>query len=171
MGMYTGIRFKGIVSERFRKGFDVIALNGEWENFDDEYFKDFGRMGRSGFIPCGVLCYMPNSWEKDYINLHGEKVPEFSSDFGKPLSEVYYLKQIPTDGFATKYNEDTGYWSFQCSLKNYNGEIERFFDLLPYFIESVEHLEYFYEEDKFSQKYELIDNKIIMTNSKFIKYD
>jgi hypothetical protein len=55
MGMYTGIRFKGTVAEKFRKGFEVIAIDGEWDNFDDEYFDEFSdNNSRSGFIPRGA---------------------------------------------------------------------------------------------------------------------
>ena len=161
MGMYTGIRFKGIVKEKFRKDFDKIALNGDWEESEDTKFKQFGLFGRSGFIPRGVLCYMPESWEADYINDKGEK----EIDFGK------YYKQMPTDGFERTYNEETGYWTFQCSLKNYEDEIGSFFELIPYFIESIEHLEYFYEEMTWSKEYKLIDNGVVLVNDKFIKYN
>ena len=60
MGMYTGIRFKGYVKPEFRKNFKNIALNGEWDESNDEKFKEFGKLGRASFIPCGMLCYMPD---------------------------------------------------------------------------------------------------------------
>lgn len=161
MGMYTGIRFKGTIYERFRKGFGVIAMDGKWENFDDEYFEEFSKLGRSGFIPCGSLAYMPDEWEEDYINANGEREIDFGS----------YYKQVATDGFERSYNEETGYWTFQCSLKNYESEIEQFFDLIPYFVESIEHIEYFYEEFEYSRKYELIDRKVVLANNKFIAYN
>lgn len=148
MGMYTGIRFKGTVAERFRKGFEVIAMEGEWDNFDDEYFDEFSdNNSRSSFIPRGGLYYMPKQWETGTCP-----------------------NEVATDGFERSYNEETGYWTFQCSLKNYGCEIEQFFELLPYFIESIEHLEYFYEEDDYSQRYELVNREVIRTNVEFIKY-
>jgi hypothetical protein len=62
MGMYTGIKFKGIVKEEFRKDFHDIAFSGEWQDSKHEIFKEFGKTDRAGFIPNGALCYMPNSW-------------------------------------------------------------------------------------------------------------
>lgn len=150
MGMYTGVRFKGVVKEEFRKDFEAIALRGEWENSAVEKFKKFSRFDRSSLIPRGSLAYMPDSWEKYYINEKGEKEIDFAD----------YYKLVDTDGFDRTWNEDTGYWSFQCSLKNYSDEIEEFIKLLPYFIESIEHLETYYEEDQYSIKYELKDGKI-----------
>ena len=63
MGMYTGLRFKGIVKEKFRKDFEDIALYGAWEESDNEIFRQFGNVSRSGFIPCGGLAYMLDKWE------------------------------------------------------------------------------------------------------------
>jgi len=138
MGMYTGLRFKGIVKKEFRKDFKDIAMNGEWDNSKDKRFADFGKVSRASFIPCGVLTYMPNEWEND--------------------------------GFEQTYNEESGFWSFQCSLKNYEDTIEEFLALVPYFIESVEHCEVFYEEWIYSEKYEMVGNIIVLTNDKFIQY-
>ena len=160
MGMYTGIRFKGIVKKEFRSEFERIAYGGEWDEHSDEKFIEFSKVDRAGFIPCGMSCYMPDEWEKDYINSKGEKEIDFAN----------YYKQVATDGFNRTYDENTGYWSFQCSLKNYSGTIESFFELLPYFIESIEHLEYFYEEWQYSEKYELINGEVICTNEEFINY-
>lgn len=39
MGMYTGLRFKGIVKEKFRKDFEDIALYGDWENSNNKVFR------------------------------------------------------------------------------------------------------------------------------------
>ena len=150
MGMYTGLRFKGIVKEEFRNGFECIALNGEWEEFDDEVFKDFADFSRSRFIPLGILSYMPDEWETE------------------PYDE--YLNGTPTDGFDRAYDKSSGRWTFQCSLKNYNGTIEEFFNIVPYFIEEVEHAEVLHEEWRYSEKYELIDGMMVMTNDKFVDY-
>ena len=171
MGMYTGLRFKGVVKEEFRKGFACCALYGDWDLSENPKLRQFGEdVGRSGFIPCGSLAYMPDEWEKDYVDENGNKHPEYEQDIGRPIEEVYFLRQTPTDGFDRTWNEETGYWTFQCSLKNYESEIEAFFELLPYFIESVEHCEYFYEEDEWSYRYELIDGKMVMTSDRFIQY-
>jgi hypothetical protein len=68
MGMYTGLRFKGTVKENFREEFENIALTGEWENAIDEKIKNFSNVSRASFIPCGVLNYMPSSWEDENDN-------------------------------------------------------------------------------------------------------
>lgn len=142
MGMYTGLRFKGIVKEEFRNEFENIALSGDWEESENEVFKEFGNVSRASFIPCGALAYMPYEWETS-----------------------------PSDGFDRTYNKETGRWTFQCSLKNYNDTIEEFFKIVPYFIQEIEHAEVFYEEWSHSVKLELINGKMVMTDEKFIEYN
>lgn len=144
MGMYTGIRFKGYVKPEFREGFEIVALNGEWENHQDAVIKKFGEIGRSGFIPRGMLCYMPNEWEDE--------------------------NEEATEGFERAYDKETGYWAFQCSLKNYENEIEEWFKIVPRFIERIEHLEYFYEEWDYSEQYDLVDGEVKLINDKFKDY-
>ncbi len=144
MGMYTGLRFKGIIKESFREDFENIALTGEWENAKDEKIRNFSNVSRASFIPCGALCYMPDSWEDENNNA--------------------------TDGFNTTYDSKTGYWTFQCSLKNYDSTYEEFLKLIPYFIENIEHCETFYEEYTYSEKYDLVDGEMKITNYKFNKY-
>lgn len=144
MGDYTGIRFKGYVKEEFRKGFKIIALDGEWENHSDPILKKFGEIRRSRFIPRGALCYMPESWENE--------------------------SEEATEGFEINYDSQSGYWTFQCSLKNYEREIQKWFEILPYFIESIEHLEVFYEGCNFSQQYDLVDNKVVLVDYSFKDY-
>lgn len=139
MGMYTGLRFKGVVKEEFRDNFEMIALDGEWKNHSDKHISRFGLYDRASFIPCGLLAYMPEEWDEN-------------------------------DEFEQYYNNETGYWVFQCSLKNYNATIERFLEILPYFIDSVEYCEYYYEEWAYSHKYELIRGDMKLTNREFIYY-
>ena len=138
MGMYTGLRFKGVVKEQFRKTFESIAMEGDWENSADERFREYGNYDRASFIPMGRLCYMP--WDDD------------------------------DEEFERSYDEETGRWVFQCSLKNYSETIEEFLDLVPYFMESVEHCEVLYEEWGWSAGYELIGDKMVETKEKFICY-
>lgn len=139
MGMYTGLRFKGIVKEEFRKDFTAIAMNGEWGDSKDKRLAGFGDVSRASFIPCGALAYMPDSWDDK-------------------------------DKIEKSYDVKTGYWTFQCSLKNYEDTIELFFALAPYFMESIEYCEVYYEEWTFSVKYELINGIMRITNDKFAKY-
>ena len=149
--MYTGLRFKGVVKKEFRYNFEKIAMNGAWEDSNDEVFKGFSKISRAMFIPCGALSYMPDEWETE------------------PFDE--YRNGKPTDGFDRTYNRETGRWTFQCSLKNYDDTIGKFLEIVPYFIEEVEHAEVFYEECRYSKRYELVDEKIIMTDDKFIEYN
>lgn len=151
MGMYTGLRFKGVIKEEFRNKFEDIALDGNWEESDNEVFKKFGSVSRASFIPCGALAYMPDEWEEE------------------PFDEYY--NGTPTDGFDRTYDKETGRWTFQCSLKNYDYTIEEFMKIVPYFIKEVEHAEVFYEEWSHSVRLELIDGKMVMTDDKFIEYN
>ena len=114
MGMYTGLRFKGTVKKEFRDKFEDIAMYGNWEESNDIVFSTFGENYRAQFIPRGTLCYMPKEWEIESID-------------GKYT--------IDTDGFNRTYDKETGRWSFQCSLKNYERTIEDFLDMVPYFVE------------------------------------
>lgn len=57
------------------------------------------------------------------------------------------------------------------SLKNYQSEIELFFDLIPFFVDKIEHLEYFYEEWDWSSRYDLYNGMVFKIDSKFIKYN
>ena len=147
MGDYTGLRFKGIIKKQFREEFASIALNGCWEDAKDKKINNFANCSRASFIPCGALNYMPDEWEK------------WEDENRKA-----------TDGFERTYNKENGVWTFQCSLKDYENTIEEFLALVPYFIESIEHCEVFYEEWIYSEKYELIENAIVLTNSQYIKY-
>ena len=151
MGMYTGLRFKGIVKEEFRNEFEDIALEGNWEESNNDVFRQFGSVSRANFIPCGALAYMPDKWEE--------------APFDK-----YYIG-TPTDGFERTYDKNSGRWTFQCSLKNYNSTIESFFDIVPYFIEEIEHAEVFYEEWSHSIKLELVNGEMVITDKKFIEYN
>ena len=143
MGMYTGLRFKGIVKEEFRNEFEDIALEGNWEESNNEVFRNFGGVSRADFIPCGSLAYMPDEWGDDYD---------------------------ATDGFDRTYDKSSGRWTFQCSLKNYDNTIQKFLDIVPYFIEAIEHAEVYYEEWCYSNKYELVNGKMELTDDKFVKY-
>lgn len=149
MGMYTGLRFKGTVKKEFRDKFKDIAMYGNWEESDDIVFRTFGENYRAPFIPRGALCYMPEEWEIESID-------------GK--------YRIDADGFNRTYDKENGRWTFQCSLKNYDHTIEDFLNMIPYFVEDVEHAEVLYEEWDCSEKWELIDGKMVMTDDKFVKY-
>lgn len=151
MGMYTGLRFKGTIKKEFRNEFEDIALSGDWEESNNEVFKGFGGVSRARFIPCGALAYMPDEWETE------------------PYDK--YHNGTPTDGFDRTYDKESGRWTFQCSLKNYENTIEEFLSIVPYFIEEVEHAEVYYEEWRYSKRYKLINGEMLMTDDKFVDYD
>lgn len=162
--MYIGIRFKGYVKEEFRNIFEDIAIDGMWSDSSIEMFRNFGKLDKAHYIPCGEVKYMPLEWEERCENtclIEGLEVPV--------PTDNYYIT-IATDGFERSYDEVTGYWTFQCSLPYNNGEIGKFYEMLPNFVDEVEHLEDYFELDDFSKKYELIDGKITCTNLSFKKY-
>jgi hypothetical protein len=118
MGHYTSIRFKGYVKPEYRKDFYNIAISGEWENSNVKQFKKFGEKYESAsFIPRGI-CYVDDWFEQPYEPDH------------KPI-----------DGFERSYNVETGYWTFLCSLKNYDNTVDVFQKLIPLFIEKIDYFE------------------------------
>lgn len=156
MGMYTGLRFKGYVKPEFReefKRFTDMSLDWQerkWDKFSDPVLQNYSKIERASFIPYGALAYMPDDWQTN------------TDEYGDGDA---------TDGFERTFNPETGYWTFQCSLKNYSDTIEEFFKIIPHFIESVEHAEVFYEVWDWSEKYELINNQMKMTNNQFVRYN
>lgn len=153
MGNYTGIRFKGYVKPEFRNNFDLIAKQGKWESSDDAVLREFGKLSRAAFIPCGPLDSMPSEWEQRTRSRTSNIIP-FKGEMD----------------FERQWDKKSGYWVFQCSLKNYQGEIEYWFDILPHFIEKVIYLEQYNEEWLYSERYDLIDNKIQLVDGEFKKY-
>jgi hypothetical protein len=157
MGMYTGLRCKVVVKPEFRE--ELMRLHDEdyeWETSSFDFMQEFGQLGRASFIPRGSLSYMPDEWED---------IPR------KDDGSLDYWNGKATDGFGRSFNLETGYWAFQCSLKNYEDEIESFFEnVLPRIAESIEHLEYYYEEWASSVFYELDEGKLIKSTKEGIKY-
>lgn len=151
MGMYTGLRIKVTVKEEYRLMIEDINDGARWRDYviDFPFLSDYSQQGKAEFIPSGMLCYMPNSWEE-----------------GK------FPNQLPTDGFDRNIDMQTGEWTFQCSLKNYNSEIEQFLnEVLVNIIADAKHIEYFYEDYKVSRMFDFIDGKIIENHSGGIRYE
>lgn len=143
MGMYTGLRFKGIVHKDYYELFDEVVNKGTcWDELIDKFpfIEPYANEGRANMIPHGSLSYMPDDWEeKDGTQ-----------------NEYGHDNYVPTNNFDTQFNTSTGYLAFQCSLKNYQGEIEKFFEhILPIVLEESHHIEYFYEEWDCSDMYVL----------------
>lgn len=140
MGMYTGLRLKVTVKEEYRQMIKAINEGAKWNDFSEQFpfIAAFAKQDRAEFIPRGSLCYMPSSWET------GE-----------------YPNEVATDGFERKIDIETGYWTFQCSLINDQGEIEQFFEeVLPNIIENAEHIEYLFEEWDSSRMYEFVNGEV-----------
>lgn len=78
MGMYTGLRFKVTVKPEYREILDKIINSDtflEWGSFEGTPFtKEWEEYSRSGFIPWGCVCYMPDSW--------GDNVNRYNADTG-----------------------------------------------------------------------------------------
>lgn len=74
-----------------------------------------------------------------------------------------------TNDFDRTYDEMTGRWTFQCSMRD-SSRFLIFFSFLPEFIESIEYLEEYYENWDYSRKYELIDDEVVCINREFIEY-
>lgn len=126
MGSYTGLRVKVTVKEEYRPMIKAIHEGADWNDFSEQFpfLSAYAKQDRAKLIPRGGLCYMPSSWET------GE-----------------YPNEVATDGFERNIDMETGYWTFQCSLKNYESEIQQFFkDVLSKIISEAEHIEYLYEE-------------------------
>lgn len=140
--MYTGLRIKVTIKKDF---YEMINnINQEEMYFNDyvsefPFLSEFVKLKRSELIPSGISAYMPTGWVK------GE-----------------YPNEQPMDGFDRKLNFDTGFWSFQCSLKNVDRVIEQFFSLvLANIIVSAEHIETKHEEDSESIMYKYINGEIV----------
>ena len=126
MGMYTGLRFKVIVKEKYRDLIQQILCEEDetdsltnWRHIKGlPGSREWSMESRCDFIPWGELCYMPDTWEAEYNKL----------------------------GHST-YNKDTGEWRIICSLKNYSGEISKFLNwVLAPIVEDVKYIEVLYEE-------------------------
>ena len=130
--MYTGLRAKVIVHPRFRGLIASLHSSDEsmnWKksietnqaSFPDaaDSLKRWCEFDRCGFIPFGVLAYMPD-------------------DFGDRIDK--------SDG-GSIYDEETGSWEFACSLKNYQSEIQFFVPfVLKVISEVIFYCESLYEE-------------------------
>jgi len=159
MGMYTGLRCKVIIKPEFREEFEYLnnEVQYEWTESNIDFLREYGEYSRATFIPRGGLSYMPDCWED---------VPK------KENGDRDWLNATPTDGFYRDFNKESGLWTFQCSLKNYESTIEYFLEnVLSKVVETIIHLEYYYEEWDQSIMFEIIDGQISKSNKEGIKYN
>lgn len=148
MGLYTGLRCKIKIKEKYVQDLkELISLNYEWSQHYLSEFKEFGKLDRANFIPCGGLHYMPYCWEK----LKTNAVNQYDTE--------------DVDEFKHNFDEKSRTWTFQCSLKNYSGEIEYFIEkIVPLIAENIIHLEKLYEEWETSIIYKMDNNNILKIN-------
>lgn len=109
--MYTGLRAKVELKDEFEKPIidlhyrDFKEIPSGW-NYIQEKYPDFPNIdtwcgfNRKGFIPFGVLAYMPD-------------------DFSEYMPDEETRSIIQIGGHNLR-------WEFCCSLKNYQNEIEYF---------------------------------------------
>ena len=118
MGIYTGLRFKGITKKQYRREISIMFNKGDWESCETPILKEFSKKSRSSWIPFGSSCdYMPDSWTEN------------------------------DDGFECNFDESSGWFSFACALKSYNDEVYFFVEkIVPILCSSVLHCEILYEE-------------------------
>lgn len=139
MGMYTGLRFRGHVKPEYRAMIkSVLERDLHWDDWISDYpfIENFANLPRAVMIPFGGLAYMPDEWEDN--------------------------DNVLTSSFKHQFSMDTGYWVFNCSLKNYDSEIDVFInEIIPVICESTDWIEEFYEEWHESNCYELMDGKIV----------
>lgn len=105
----------------------------------------------------------------DWASTDDPKFLEFSKDDRASFIPNGY-DTFSLDGGWRTFDENTGEWDVSCSLKNYENTVEKFFDLIPYFIESIKTLETFDENDDIHRVYQLIDNKVVKVNQ-YPEYD
>ena len=104
---------------------------------------------------------MDGEWDKSTDPVFKKFGEIFRASF-IPCGMLSYMPWRDNDPeFKRAWDASTGRWVFQCSLKNYENEIEQWFEILPYFIEKIDHLEYLYEEDDASTMYGLVDGKVV----------
>jgi len=124
MGMYTGVRARVKIKPEHRDAIKKLHDYGDWTVVSCPGVIDWIMHGRCGFIPFGVLAYMPE-------------------DFGDPF-EPSRDKCGPKEGGS---EFDGEWWTFSCSLKNYEGEIEFFMEnVMCHLVQEVDYCESLYEE-------------------------
>lgn len=78
-----------------------------------------------------------------------------------------YPNEQATDDFERQFNTVTGFWAFQCCLKNYDKVVEHFLtDVLANIIQSSQHIETKHEEDEESKMFEYVNGEIVRVDLK-----
>lgn len=105
-------------------------------------------------------------WEEEFWSYGCNRRAEFI-----PRGMLAYMPWDDDDPKFDRTITASGVWIFQCSLKNYEGEIEEFFSsVLPEIAEDIIYLEKYYEEWCYSELYGLEDGEVVLVG-KGNKYD
>jgi len=130
MGMYTGFRVDVIVKPEYRKMIGSIMGPGyyHWRDFDEQF------PFLAEFSKMGRANFIP-----------------FGSLCYMP-EEWEYNQQ-----FQRKFEPETGHWTFSCSLKNYQSEIELFCNSVLSVIAESGYFEILYEEWECEKRYGIED--------------
>lgn len=120
MSYYMSWRFKCIIKEEYRKGFECIALRGEWDKSEIEELREYAEEFR--LIP-NARIYFPTEWD------------------GCDKTDM---------PFETSWNEETGEWAFAISYNLYGegSQIFEFDDVMEKYIEKIVISEYCGEDEK-----------------------
>lgn len=130
MGMYTGLRVKAKIKEEFLQQLEAVLSTGEGENWKE---------------PWSVV---------DFVKFpFVEKFSKMGRSSMIPRGAVCYM---PED-WENVNTFEGGVWSFCCSLKNYNDEIEVFLNEVLVNISEWAHIERLYEEETVSALFNIHD--------------
>jgi len=120
MGMYTGVRARVKVKGPYRRAIEKLHHEGGWDNVCVRNVEGWLKFFRHDFIPFGGLAYMPGDFQDPF---ESESTFEGGSKF------------------------DGKWWTFSCSLKNYENEIEFFMkNVLCHLVSEVDYCMSLYEE-------------------------
>lgn len=142
MGMYIGVAFKGYIKPKFCNDdfFENIVWDGCWGDYPDKRFQEFAKQ-----------------------NDRSERIP-----CGAWMCVPDSWRGNPD--YSREFDSKTGSWSFVCNFKRDDEFLQAWFELIPYFVENVIHLETYFEADKFSKAYELVDGKVKLKTAQYIHY-
>lgn len=139
MGMFTGLRFVGMLKNEYIDDFEELISSVEskmdWIKFAEKYpfAKEFSSLPRADFIPFGAMAYNEDKFGITFSNI-------ISGDDG---SDPYAGRETLV---------------FQCDFKNYDSEIQCFLETIGTNVCDKFVAEMWYEEDAFPRVY-LYDGK------------
>lgn len=142
MGSYTGLRCKVKLKEEFVPVVEKLIQTREWSNLSYAFLDEFSTYSRADSIP-----------------------------FAQDRNSMPYLWVSDEELNDWKNRTEEDIWIFQCSLKNYDKTLECFLkNVLSVIAEEAYHIEIYDEDWDSSKFYELINDKIIVSEREGILY-